>query len=273
MATNKRWLVGCVGALAGVATIAWGGLHIPSQRFPSHPQRTRDLGVVDVPGDLPTPVRRHFAATFGQQVPKIESAVIWGEARWKVAGLWMPTRFEAIYLAGRDFYRAMEVTWFGRPILRGEEGYRNGQGAQRLKGLVNRYGAGSKVTQAQNMAMWAEAMWLPTVYLVGERARWEAVDEETAKLVFPLGEGEDHLRVAFDPQTGLMWRMAGMRWRDDEARKIPWRVEFDSWRIFHPAIVPARLIVSWGDAVGTYAILQAEGVEYNVNVDNAILPI
>jgi ABC-type transport system involved in cytochrome bd biosynthesis fused ATPase/permease subunit len=64
--------------------------------------------------------------------------------------------------------------------------------------------------------------------LLDRRVRWEPIGANTARLVLPFGEEEDSLRVEFDPRTGLMTQMSGMRYRGGEERKTPWRGEASS---------------------------------------------
>jgi hypothetical protein len=101
--------------------------------------------------------------------------------------------------------------------------------------------------------------------------RWESIDDTSARLIVPFGEQEeDSLRVEFDPETGLMTRMSGMRYRDQEETKTPWRGEFSSWRTVHGIKVPHRVVGTWEDWEEPYAILDLEGAEYNADVSEKI---
>jgi hypothetical protein len=53
-----------------------------------------------------------------------------------------------------------------------------------------------------NVRMWAEwVLWLPAALLTDPQVEWRPIDEETALLVVPFGDEEDHLVVCFDPET------------------------------------------------------------------------
>jgi hypothetical protein len=73
------------------------------------------------------------------------------------------------------------------------------------------------------------------------------------------------LRVEFDPETGLMARMSGMRYRNQEETKTPWHGESSDWRIMHGLKVPHRPVGAWEDWAGPYVVLDLEGAEYNVD--------
>ncbi len=71
--------------------------------------------------------------------------------------------------------------------------------------------------QGDNLGMWAKAQFTtPSALMLDPRARWEPVDAHTARLLFLFGEEEQSLRVAFDPETGLIMRMSGMRHQNQE---------------------------------------------------------
>jgi hypothetical protein len=258
-------------SLASLVGVGWLGLRVKPAPFPPHPERTPTLGTAELPSDLPEPVRRHFQATLGGQVPRIGSAVVWGRADFKVGGLWAPMRFKGFYAPGREFRRDMEITWFGIPVLRGTDAFLVGQGSLMITGLLNVASRGGKLDQGQNLAMWAEAPFTtPSVLVLDPRARWEPIDAHTARLIVPFGDREETLRVEFDPETGLMRSVSGMRYRDHENTKTPWRGEFSEWRTLHGIKVPHRNVAIWADEGGPYGIFRIEGAEYNVDVSGRI---
>ena len=253
-----------IALLLGVGLV---GFQVPPGSFPPHPEKTHNLGTVELPSNLPEPVYRHFVATVGSQVPKIESAVVWGRGKLKIKGLWLPVRFKAYYVPGQDFYRSMEVTWFGRPILQGVDSYIDGEGVLNIAGNTV---TGDKIAQGQNLALWGEAIWMPSIYFTDPRVRWEATDDMTARLIVPFGEQEESFLVEFDPQTGLIREMSAKRYRGEEKTKTLWRVECLDWKPFHGIKIPTRVIATWADEKNPYVVLTVEGVEYNVDVSQYI---
>ena len=97
--------------------------------------------------------------------------------------------------------------------------------------------------------MWAEASFTtPSALVLHPRVRWEPIDDTPARLIFPFGEREeDSLRVEFDPETGLMTRMSGMRYRGQEETKTPWSGEYSDWGTARGIKVPHRLVGTWED--------------------------
>ena len=84
--------------------------------------------------------------------------------------------------------------------------------------------------RAANLALWAEA--LPSVLVTDSRVRWEAVDDTTARLIVPFGNGEDSFIVRFDQTSGLLSEMEVPRYRAETRETLPWlvNVDVDSYR-------------------------------------------
>jgi hypothetical protein len=168
----------------------------------------------------------------------------------------------------------MELTWFGMPVFRGRDTFVGGRGALRITGplgLVDLAYEGEKFDQGANLAMWGELLaYAPSALLLDPRVRWEPIDANTVRLVLPLGEGEDSLRVEFDPRTGLVTRMSGMRYRGEEDEKTPWRGEASSWRTGRGRAAPHRLTATWEDQGKPYAVLDLEGIAYDADVSGKV---
>ena len=110
----------------------------------------------------------------------------------------------------------MEITWFGLPVLRAIDRYVDGAG---MTGPLGKAATGPAVDQGANMILWAEAPLMPSLWITDRRLRWEAIDNTTARLIFPFGDGEDELMVHFDPESGLVARMTALRYRDEVSGK------------------------------------------------------
>jgi hypothetical protein len=210
----------------------------------------------------------------GERILRIETAVVWGRGRFNLNGLWFPMRFKSYNVAGREFRRDMELTWFGVPVFRGYDAYLGGKGTLEITGLfglINVSGEGEKFDQGDNLATWAEAPFTtPSALVLDPRIRWEPVDDTSARLVIPFKDEEESLRVSFDPDTGLMTRMSGMRYRGEGDAKTPWHGETSEWRTIHGIRVPHRPVGVWEDWDGPYVVLDLEGAEYNVDVSEKV---
>lgn len=264
-------LWGVLAFVAVLLVVGWAGLQVQPAPPQPHPERTRDRGTVAVPAGLPAPVQRYFEVTAGSEVPHAETAVVWGRARLKLPdarrGMWFPAQWKGSYAAGRGYRRDMDLTWFGRTVLRAADVFVGGRGKVTAGGRV--LGAGPEVDQGANMTMWAEGIWMPSVLLTEPRVRWEKVDDRTARLVFPFGDGEDSVLCHFDPQSGLLAEITGLRYREPGGEHEPWRIEFTEWGEFQGLKMPAGLRVIWEEQGQPWAQFTVEGVEYNVDVSAA----
>lgn len=263
------WLLG--GSLATAAGIGWLGLQVKPMNFPAPSSSGRLEETVSVPEDLPIPILRHFQSSFGDKVPLIKTAVVWGQARVKRAGLWVPARYQVYYQAGTAFYRAIQLTWFGQPIVSGHAALLNNQGELFTRGLFNLDERGNEITQGQVLSLWAESLYTPSILLGGTSARWLSRDEESARLMVPYADGEETLVWRVDPQTGWLAQVNALRKRFGTAYKVPWRVDYSAWTAYRGVYLPAHMSMDWEDSVGPYAEFEVEGAVFNVDISHTVV--
>jgi hypothetical protein len=97
--------------------------------------------------------------------------------------------------------------------------------------------------------------------------RWEAVDADTAGLVVPFGEEEDHFMVRFDSATGRLQSMESMRYKEAENEvKTRWLNEVKAWGEVSGFVLPAVGAATWEDEGTPWAVFTVEDVVYNVDV-------
>lgn len=265
----NRWrkvLMGTLGGLVALGGMGWLGLQLLPANFSFPITDGADLGTVEIPADLPAPVRRYFQVAFGARLPRVESMVAWGRARANF-GLWMPLRFRLYHRPGHDFRREMEVTWFGLPVLKALDQYINGVG---MTGPVGKADTGLRVDQGSNMILWAEAPFYPSLLVTDRRIRWEAIDDTSARLLFPFGDQEDELVYHFDPTSGLLTHMTALRYQDGSGEKIGWRVDFQRWQTVNGMQLPLRVAITWANQRGPWSYWDFEEIRWNVDISQQL---
>ena len=251
-----------------IITLIWVGLQIKPASFQPIAQGQPVLENVPMPDNLPFPVERYLNLVYGEQVPVIKSAVVSGRATLRINGITMPGRFRFTHIAGQGYRHYIESTLFGFPIMKVNEHYLNGKGRLDLPFGVFE---GQQINQAANLGLWAETMWMPSVFVTDPRVRWETVDDETAILVVPFENEEQRFIVRFDPDTGLLLLMETMRYQDAEGgKKILWLSEAREWQTINETLVPSTGAAIWLDEGTPWAIFNVEEIIYNVDVDDYI---
>ena len=249
-------------ALVGLVSL---GFVIPPRPFRGHPAPSQPGEPQPLRPDLPEPVRRHFAETLGETPPRIDSAVVWGRGRACISGVWAPLRFRGWYRPGEAFARRLEITWFQRPVMRGFDAWNGREGVFELRGRSER---GEHTDQGQVLALWADAVWTPAVFVHDPRVRWEPVDEHTARLIVPYKDGTESLLAHFDPQTGRMTHISAMRFSEEGDMKEPWRVDLLEWKTIDGLLLPYHTSIAWGESGSPWSYWTLDGVAYNVNVSD-----
>lgn len=272
MNTFRNVLLIIVGIVIAVALLVWLGLQIQPQSFSAYPETAPHLITMPLPTGLPEPVNRFYHSVYGDEIPVIETVVIQGRGVIKpFMNIPIPARFVFVHNAGKGYRHYFEATLFGIPLLKVDEGYING--ASFFEGPMGSYSDDANANQGANLALWAEAVWFPTLWVTDPRARWEPVDEDSALLYVPYDEGEETFLVRFNPETGLVDMMEAMRYREtgEGKPKILWIVRTEVGQPVAGTDLSSSGSVMWLDQGKPWAYFNLEELIYNVDVSEYIL--
>ncbi len=253
--------------ILGIILLAWLGLNINPSSFPPYPQQSENSETIPLPDDLPKPVKRFYQQVYRDRIPVITTTVITGKAELRLpsqGGITFPGRFRFVHNAGNDYRHYIEATIFGTPIMTVNEYFLDGKSRLELPFGVS---DGPKVDQGANLALWAEAMWFPSVWVTDSRVRWEAIDTNSAYLIVPFEDTEERIQVWFDPDTGLLEKMESMRFKETTSEnKTSWLNEAQEWTTMNGYRVPSVGAITWGDESSPWATFFVEEIDLNVDL-------
>jgi hypothetical protein len=266
MTMNTLLLIGVIIFI--LVLLIWLGLHINPRPFPPSNGKPGLIKTVPLPSGLPVPVARFYKQIYGERVPLIESAVFSGRARLRVAGITFPGRFRFTHDAGKGYHHYIEATLYGLPLMKVNEHYLDGKSRLELPFGVTE--GEPKVDQAANLGLWTESLWLPSIFITDARVHWEVIDNDTALLVVPFGDTFERLVVRFDPTTGLVHLLEGMRYKGTtDVEKTLWLNQARSWHDVSGYMLADAAII-WLDEGTPWAFFSTEEVVYNIDVRDYI---
>lgn len=209
------------------------------------------------PGELeglPEPARRHLRNVLAPGTPPASSVRLrlTGSIRLERGGAPLPMESEEVLAPRRGFaWTARART--GPVTVRGFDAFADGEGESRwwLAGLVpvaRADGPGVSRSAAGRLAG-ESALFVPSVLLPSRGARWEAVDEGTARVRPGAGLRETELMLDVH-DDGRLTKMSFLRWNADPSNgpvgRLPFVVDgLGAERTFDGRTIPARFRAGW----------------------------
>lgn len=257
-------MITILAVLAGLLLFGWLGLQFQPSGYQESSTGLPAGEGENIPENLPAPVEAYYRELYGESIPVIESAVISGRGTMRIQGITLPVRWRFTHQAGHHYRHQIEAAWFGIPILKVNEYYLDGSGRLELPFGISE---GECVDQGANLGLWAETVWMSSVWLTDTRVTWESLDPDTAVLQVPYGEQTQRFVVRFDPETGLIRWMESMRYKGEESQqKILWLNSVQKWDLLAGTLNPAEVALIWMDEGTPWAELTVESIAYNVDV-------
>ena len=240
------------------------GLHVQPAPFAAYTGQPGQVTTISLPKDLPQPVERFYRQTYGENIPVYEAAVLSGRGSIRFMGITFPPRVRFSHLAGQGYRHYMETTFYGFPIMKVNEWFLDGHSRLELPfGVVEN---DPKVDSAANQGLWGEMSAYPAVFLTDPRARWEALDEQHARLFVPFGDDEQEFTISFDPKTGAMTRMETLRYRDEKLGMLRWWGEMSQAKGSPPMLMK----VTWEDEGTPWLVVNLKEMVFNPTIDEYI---
>ncbi|MCB1035296.1 MAG: hypothetical protein KDD47_15825 [Acidobacteria bacterium] len=260
-------------ALAGLG-VFWVGFQTVPAAYPdvSSPESPLvpaepgepSAGARFLPVELPAYLAEHFREVFGASStsftpPKISTAVIWGRGRYRFYGFMVPMRFRGFYRPGESFFRTIDLTWFGRGVLRIRESFSEGVGRRSFEGWVKGEGKGGDLDPNLQQALWREAFWAPTVLF---EVPWEKVSEDRFRCPAAPFEARRH------PKTGRLVSLEGELPSRADGTVPRWQAALRAWQRFHGIEIPTQVWICQRGSREAETLFVVQGVAYNLELPN-----
>lgn len=217
--------------------------------------------------NLPAPIAGYLRQTVPDGTPMIRTARLRQTGDFRVSQNWQAITAEQYFTTDPPGFiwvgrvQPLPVMWV---IARDRYAAARGNMLIRINSLVTLDDAsGAHIDQGSLLRFLAELMWLPTALLARDGLRWEAVDDQCARLHAAVGELTVALDFYFDADGDLS-RVETLRYRAvDEL--LPWVGYTRRFGTFAGIRIPDQIEVAWRTESGeeSYARLTITSLDYN----------
>ncbi|MCB0919347.1 MAG: hypothetical protein KDC39_12360 [Actinobacteria bacterium] len=264
---DARLLAGAITVLGASAA----GLGVPAAT-PRPPEVTQTPTFDAPPHTLPEALRRWLDTAHHGLIQRAETACFVASGRLRVGrSPWLPVAYRTVHELGHSFAADITATWYGRPVLRAQDGFVDRRGVAAVRGEVT---VGPGLDQSAVSFLWSEAILIPASWtLPGVTFKQIEADHvlvqvrSDADVAGPLSA---HLR--FDAETGLP-RSFSVPWRARGSEGVdgaPWSVEYLDWSPAERGLAPTQSIVQWGDERRPWLRLRLQPPVLNVPVTDQL---
>lgn len=215
---------------------------------------------------LPKPVQRwvSLASRPDRPVPRI--IYLEGPARFKRGRLpYLPMRIRIWNSLAHDRVSELEVRVLGLTVMRGLDAYVDGRGFTRVGGTTDH---GPEIDQGSYHVVIVESLFCPDAWPA--ELRWEPIDANSARVLFPFGDGEESAVVRFDPATGFPASYTTGRHKGAGAPKVPWTAWMSGWREVDGVMAPSVVEAQWSYDPRPWLRMRIETVRANAPMEEPL---
>lgn len=264
-------LLTILGVLVASLALFWVGFRVPPRIKRPRVNAAEDVEKRALPGGLPEPLQRYLDVSGLKTVPA--SLAGWGRGRivanrnLKTGPLWTPLRWSLLAQSNLGFVSKTDVTWFGYTLLRGGDELLPDRGRFAMGGKVL---DNDIIRRSEQTMFWLYQLWMAPAMLTEDgRLHWETVDDDTVKMVAPVGDEEISFTLRFEPVSGRLARVETLRAASRDGANIPFSVRFSGERNFYGVgSLPLRMTAAWEDE--EYVSYDLFGVFYDAEVGEEI---
>ena len=202
--------------------------------------------------DLPDPVRTYFDSVIEDGRSYVSRARLTQEGEFLLGGAtgsWKPMVATQYFSSDPPgFLWDAKIDVFPMVPARVVDAYENGKGTLEAKVLsvipVANAGPNPEMNEGELLRYLAEAVWFPTALLPPEGVEWEPIDDRSAKATLEDGDNSATLVFHFD-DDGLVERVHGDRYRQEEDSFAPWTGYFEGYEWQDGLRIPMSASVEW----------------------------